>query len=99
VPTLETLRRLTGGIELDDGLAKAHKARILEEQPDRALVQLVMMEGRNREVRRMLSHVGHEVTSLVRTAIGPIADRTLKAGESRRLSPEEIRQLLASGVP
>lgn len=99
VPTPETVRRLTVGVELDDGLAKASSARVLEHQPDRALIQLVMMEGRNREVRRMLSLVGHEAISLVRTAIGPLTDRTLKPGESRPLAPEEITELLSSGVP
>lgn len=99
VPSPETVRRLTVGVELDDGFANASSARVLEQQPDRALIQLVMMEGRNREVRRMLSLVGHDVISLVRTAIGPLTDRTLKPGESRPLAPEEITKLLSSGVP
>jgi 23S rRNA pseudouridine2605 synthase len=97
-PSRETLRRLTDGVELDDGSAKASKARVVEQQEGRCLLELVMTEGRNREVRRMLTAVGHEVISLVRTAVGPLMDRTLKAGESRRLSSEEINRLLASGV-
>lgn len=97
-PSRETLRRLTDGVELDDGAAKASKARVVEQQEERCLLELVMTEGRNREVRRMLTAVGHEVISLVRTAVGPLMDRTLKAGESRRLSSEEINRLLASGV-
>ncbi len=97
-PSRETLRRLTDGVELDDGAAKASKARVVEQQEERCLLELVMTEGRNREVRRMLTAVGHEVISLVRTSVGPLMDRTLKAGESRRLSSEEINRLLASGV-
>ncbi len=97
-PSRGTLRRLTDGVELDDGAAKASKARVVEQQEERCLLELVMTEGRNREVRRMLTAVGHEVISLVRTAVGPLMDRTLKAGESRRLSSEEINRLLASGV-
>ena len=97
-PSVDALRLLTSGVELDDGTARASKARVIEKQGTRSLVEVVMSEGRNREVRRMLSAVGHEVISLVRTAIGPITDRTLKPGESRPLTSEEISRLLASGV-
>jgi 23S rRNA pseudouridine2605 synthase len=59
-------------------------------------VELVMVEGRNREVRRILEAVGHEVIRLVRTAIGPITDQRLKPGESRLLTPGEIQRLLSA---
>lgn len=95
-PDAATLRRLTEGVVLDDGPARAVSARLVEEGEGRSLVEVVMVEGRNREVRRMLEAVGHEVTRLVRTAIGPIADRTLKPGQSRRLSALEIHRLLES---
>jgi len=98
VPSVDAIRMLTEGIELEDGLAMASKARAIEHQGGRCLMEMVMTEGRNREVRRMLAAVGHDVISLVRTAIGPITDRTLKPGESRLLSPVEIGRLLASGV-
>jgi len=98
IPSLENVRRLIDGVELDDGPAKAMKARVLDEQVQQSLVELVMAEGRNREVRRMFSAIGHEVISLVRTAIGPITDRTLKPGESRALTPGEISRLLSSGA-
>ncbi len=98
VPSGRGLRRLTEGVELDDGPARASKARVIERQDARSLVEIVMTEGRNREVRRMLAGIGHEVISLVRTAIGPLTDRALKPGESRLLSSEEISRLLASGV-
>jgi 23S rRNA pseudouridine2605 synthase len=97
VPSIEAIRKLVDGLELDDGPAKANKARIVEEQAQQSLVEIVMTEGRNREVRRMFSAIEHEVISLVRTAIGPITDRTLKPGQSRALSPGEISRLLASG--
>lgn len=89
------IRRLIDGIELEDGTAKAISARRIDSNRDRSLVELVMVEGRNREVRRMFDAVGHRVTRLVRTGIGPISDPTLKPGESRRLTPAEIQKLLA----
>jgi 23S rRNA pseudouridine2605 synthase len=94
-PKQATLRSLTTGIDLDDGPARAQSARVVESHGSRAMVELVMVEGRNREVRRMLDAVGHEVTRLVRTAIGPITDQSLKPGESRRLAPPEIQRLLS----
>lgn len=95
-PGKATLGQLTKGVELEDGPARAASARLIDSQPGRSLVELVMVEGRNREVRRMLDAVGHEVTRLVRTAIGPITDPGLQPGESRRLAPTEIQALLTS---
>ncbi|MFZ0013021.1 MAG: pseudouridine synthase [Acidimicrobiia bacterium] len=96
VPTRAALKSLATGVVLDDGLARAHSARLIDSQPDRSLVELVMVEGRNREVRRMFEAVGHEVTRLVRTAIGPLSDPGLAPGESRRLTALEIQALLTS---
>jgi len=93
-PSRGALKQLTEGVELDDGPARAVSARLIDSQPDVALVELVMMEGRNREVRRMFETLGHEVTRLVRTAIGNIVDPDLKPGESRPLTPGEIQRLL-----
>jgi 23S rRNA pseudouridine2605 synthase len=89
------LRRVTDGIELDDGPARARSARILAMQGDATMVEMVMGEGRNREVRRMFDAIGHPVRSLVRTAIGPLTDRSLRPGQSRPLTVEEVRRLVA----
>ena len=69
-------RRLTEGVELDDGPAVAASARVVDARPDRSLVEIVMTHGRKREIRRMCAALGYPVTSLVRTAIGPFATRT-----------------------
>jgi pseudouridine synthase len=98
-PGRSDMRRLTEGVDLDDGPARAIGARVLDRKGDETMVELTMGEGRNREVRRMLEAIGFEVTRLVRTAIGPISDRSLKEGESRLLSVSEISDLLASGNP
>ncbi len=94
-PTTATARRLTSGIVLDDGPARAESARVIDSRPEKSLVELVMVEGRNREVRRMLDAVGHPVTRLVRTAIGGLSDRELQPGESRRLTASDIHRVLA----
>lgn len=89
------VRRLVTGLELEDGPAAAVSAHLVDATAESSLVEVVMGEGRKREVRRMFSALGHEVTRLVRTAIGPISDPRLKPGESRPLTQEERRRLLA----
>ena len=92
-----TLRRLTAGIQLDDGPAMAVASRLLDHSDGRSLVEVKMGEGRKRIVRRMFDEVGHPVERLVRTAIGPIRDGSLKAGDHRTLTIDEIRSLYAAG--
>lgn len=89
-----SVRRLVSGIELDDGPARAENATLVDAGRGRSLVEVVMVEGRNREVRRMFAAIGHPVTRLVRTGIGGLTDPDLKPGKSRALSPTEIQRLL-----
>ena len=88
-PTPGEVRRLREGIELDDGMTAPAKASLLAEQ----LLKITIHEGRNQQVRRMCEAIGHPVLRLVRTRIGPITDRKLKAGEWRELTADEVRQL------
>jgi len=83
------LRTLRDGVELEDG--RTAPARV--SQPDPGVLRLVVHEGRNRQVRRMCEAIGYPVERLVRTRIGPIADRTLKPGDWRELTTEEWRAL------
>ncbi len=92
-PDRATLRRLTAGVDLDDGPAAARAARLLDATGGEALVEVVMGEGRKREVRRMFDAIGHPATRLVRTAVGPLRDRELRPGEWRALAPAEVRAL------
>jgi pseudouridine synthase len=96
-PGTRTLRRLTAGVTLDDGPAAAVEARLVDRSGPESLIEIVMGEGRNREVRRLLDAVGHPVLRLVRTAIGPITDRDLRPGEWRGLTVEEVRSLYLAG--
>ena len=92
-PSARIVRRLVTGIELDDGIAKARRAKLIQATPDQGLIEMVMTEGRNREIRRMMALLGHPVQRLVRTAIGPLTDRNLGAGEWRRLDVQEVAGL------
>lgn len=87
------VRRLERGVDLDDGPAKALRARVLDRRNDATLLEVTMGEGRNREVRRMCSAIGYEVDTLFRTRIGPISDGSLAAGEWRPLTLDEVRAL------
>ncbi len=92
-PGKAALRQLTEGVELDDGTARAVAASIRDRYRDKTLVEVVMAEGKKREVRRMLDAVGHPVLRLARTAIGPIRDSRLEPGAWRELTIHEIRSL------
>jgi 23S rRNA pseudouridine2605 synthase len=89
-PSPAAIRRLREGVELEDGITSpAQVSRVSD-----GLLRIVIHEGRNRQVRRMCAAVGHEVTRLVRTRIGPIQDATLSPGSSRQLSLSEVRRLM-----
>jgi len=85
--------KLMSGVMLEDGLATARSARILDESRGRTIVELVLTEGRKREIRRIFDTFDLPIERLVRTAIGDIVDRTLTPGSYRALTIEEIRSL------
>lgn len=88
------IRRLLTGVELDDGTARADRVTVRETHAGRSIVEVVLHEGRNRIVRRMLDAVGHPVQSLTRTAFGPVRLGTQRAGTLRELSRDELGSLL-----
>ena len=98
LPSKSTVRRLVEGVELEDGPAAATSARIVDRSNDTVMIELVMNEGRNREIRRMCVAIGHPVRRLVRTAIGPLTDRTLRPGEARELTGVEVSELYRAAV-
>lgn len=96
VPSRSSLRRLREGVVLDDGLTAPADVRLVQPRGDEAALEIVVHEGRNRLVRRMLEAVGHPVRRLVRTRIGPITDRRLAPGAWRALQQSEVQALYAA---
>jgi 23S rRNA pseudouridine2605 synthase len=96
--TKETLQRLRAGVTLEDGPVTVSQARLVSagqgNAKGRSIVELVIHEGRNRIVRRLLDEVGHPVRRLTRTAIGPVQLSGLKKGALRELSTDELGGLL-----
>ncbi|MDH3421941.1 MAG: pseudouridine synthase, partial [Gemmatimonadota bacterium] len=88
-----TIRTLLWGVELEDGPAVARDAQLLQAGPVVSTLTLVLTEGRKREVRRMMSAVGHPVLKLGRTRFGPIHLGDLKPGAWRKLDAVELRAL------
>ncbi|MGB7761732.1 MAG: pseudouridine synthase [Bryobacteraceae bacterium] len=89
----EQLERLRGGIELSDGPTRPAEVRRLRDGPKHTFIEIVLTEGRNRQVRRMVEAAGSRVLKLVRTAIGPLRIGDLAIGKWRRLTEEEIAAL------
>jgi 23S rRNA pseudouridine2605 synthase len=86
-------RRLRAGIELDDGPVRVDSFRVIDSAAGRALVEVVLHEGRKHVVRRMLAAADHPVSRLVRTAIGPVQLGSQRAGKVRPLTRPELGAL------
>ena len=94
-----TVRQLLGGVVLEDGPVTVSAATVTSSHGDRSIVELVIHEGRNRIVRRLLDHAGHPVRRLTRTAIGPVRVAGLRSGQLRELDGSELGSLLdAAGL-
>ena len=94
-----TIKKLLAGVELEDGPVTVSRARLVEgshgrTDRERSIVELVIHEGRNRIVRRLLDHVGHPVLRLTRTELGPVRLGGLQPGEMRELTRTELGSLL-----
>jgi 23S rRNA pseudouridine2605 synthase len=89
-------KRLRDGVQLEDGPASVDSFRVVDSQPGKALVEIVLHEGRKHIVRRMLDEVGHPVLSLVRTQVGPIHLGDTKPGKMRKLNSAEVGKLYSA---
>ncbi|HEX5522747.1 MAG TPA: pseudouridine synthase [Pedococcus sp.] len=89
-------KRLREGVELDDGPASVESFKVVDSQPGKALVEVVLHEGRKHIVRRLLDAVGFPVLTLVRTQVGPIRLGDTKPGKMRALSKDEVGRLYSA---
>lgn len=98
-PTVETLQQLKKGIYLAEGKARVERIVIKRAHKSHSSLEMVLTEGKNREIRRLLARVGHKVQQLTRIAIGPIRLGELPVGAHRELTPREVGELrrLVSG--
>lgn len=87
------LMTLRNGVQLSEGRTKPCEVRKISAKSDQTILEIELLEGRNRQIRRMCAKVGYSVTRLVRVAIGGLQLRELGPGKWRRLSNEEVSQL------
>ncbi|MBD2104929.1 pseudouridine synthase [Leptolyngbya sp. FACHB-261] len=95
-PALELLAQWRSGIELDGRLTLPAKVRVLHRGERTTTLEIVLQEGRNRQIRRVAEQLGHPVLKLHRLAIGPLNLGKLAVGAYRVLSPAEVQQLKAA---
>jgi pseudouridine synthase len=97
LPDARDLQRLSRGIVIDGRRTLPAKVRVIRPYPSKkepqTLIEIIIREGRNRQVRKMCELTGHHVMSLRRTRIGSITDRRIKPGQVRQLTPDEVGAL------
>jgi 23S rRNA pseudouridine2605 synthase len=98
-PTPEDCQKLLKGIWLSDGHVRARRVKREKKQGDSTWLRIVLNEGKNREIRRMLAKLGHKVLRLRRIALGPIQLGVLASGKARRLTGPEIMDLQEASRP
>lgn len=92
-PTQEVLAKLRRGVRLAEGLARVDQLRVKSRHKESTILEMVLREGRNREIRRVLARLGHKVLRLVRTAVGPVRLGDLPPGACRKLTMKELQAL------
>jgi 23S rRNA pseudouridine2605 synthase len=99
IPADKALETVRQGITLADGPTRPAQVRILGRRSGDARLEVILTEGRNRQVRRMFAAIGHRVRRLVRVAIGAYCLRALPAGACVTLNRKEQRLLLQQAKP
>ena len=95
--TNEEVQKLKDGVEIEDYITKPAKVKILkiDEEKNISRLEIVIHEGKNRQVRKMCEAVGKKVLALHRSKIGNINVKDLKIGQWRYLKQEEVKMLLS----
>lgn len=92
----DILYNLRNGIEIDGRMTAPCEVTVLTEQENRVVLEFILHEGRNRQIRKMCESQGLEVARLKRISIGPIKLGMLKQGDYRELSEQDVKKLLRS---
>jgi 23S rRNA pseudouridine2605 synthase len=95
-PEPDVLAQVKRGVHLSEGFVHAVDVRVKGRKKGSTLLEMVLDEGRNREIRRLLARLGHKVQRLTRVAVGPIRLGEMPRGAVRVLTPEEVRKLRAA---
>lgn len=91
--TTEDIRKLLKGVHLAEGVARVERLHIRHRRPGCMIVEMVLREGKNREIRRVLAKLGHKVMKLKRIAFGPLRLAKMPVGAYRRLTTTEVKKL------
>ena len=95
----EQITKLTTGVIIEDRMTAPAEVRVVTKEEGRVVLEIILYEGRNRQIRKMCEEVGLEVARLKRTAIGSIKLGMLKQGDYRELTEDEVRKLMiAAGM-
>lgn len=95
----EQVTALTTGVIIDDRKTAPAEVRIISREENRVVLEIILYEGRNRQIRKMCEKVGLEVARLKRTAVGSVKLGMLKQGDWRDLTEDEVRKLMiAAGM-
>jgi pseudouridine synthase len=89
----EALDALARGVQVDEGSPVSAKVTLIRRGGPQSLIRMTIHQGKNRQVRRMLQALGHEVIHLVRIGFGPLQLGNLKVGQYRFLDPEEVEAM------
>ncbi len=92
----DILFNLRNGIEIDGRMTAPCEVTVLTEEENRVVLEFILHEGRNRQIRKMCESQGLEVARLKRISIGPVKLGMLKQGDYRELSEQDVKKLLRS---
>lgn len=95
--TAQQVEQLESGIELDGRMTLPAQVHVISKEEGRAVLEIVLYEGRNRQIRRMCEALELEVARLRRVAVGPVRLGMLKPGQWRDLTPAEVQTLIKMG--
>ncbi len=98
-PQREDLDKLLRGVYLSEGFVNASSVKPFKQQGESTWLRIILSEGKNREIRRMLARLGHKVMRLKRVALGPVELGRLATGKCRPLTSLELKLLRRASEP